>query len=94
MLVLGICVGPTRVIVLDSTVPLGIYGTVDNVPWSVAWVGSITSRAGHAITNQMETPFRAGKLSYQSGDIGFNNFEPVRAVAVVDPNVQELLSTT
>ena len=52
----AILVGPkARAVVMDSTVPLGIYGIVDNVPWSVAWVASLTSRTSHALTNYMET---------------------------------------
>ena len=95
MLVLGICVGPkSRVIVLDSTVPLGIYGTVDNVPWSVAWVGSITSRAGHAITNQMETLLSGPEnLSYQRSGMMFGSTILSQSARwrSLDPNVQELL---
>lgn len=95
MLVLGICVGPkSRVIVMDSTVPLGIYGIVDNVPWSVAWVGSITSRAGHAITNQMETLLSGPEnLSYQKSGMMFGSTILSQSARwrSLDPNVQELL---
>ncbi|MBW3245791.1 conjugal transfer protein TraG N-terminal domain-containing protein [Epibacterium sp. DP7N7-1] len=95
VLVLGICIGPkSRVIVMDSTVPLGIYGIVDNVPWSVAWVGSITSRAGHAITNQMETLLSGPEnLSYQKSGMMFGSTILSQSARwrSLDPNVQELL---
>ncbi|WP_372574725.1 conjugal transfer protein TraG N-terminal domain-containing protein [Ruegeria jejuensis] len=72
-LVLGIGVGPkAKVIVMDSTVPLGIYGIVDNVPWSVAFVGSLTSRTSDALTDTMETLLAApDDLTYQSSGMMF-----------------------
>ena len=75
MLVVGIGIGPkARIILVDSTVPLGIYGIVDNVPWSVAWVGSITSRTGSALTDQMETLLAApDDLSYQRSGMMFGS---------------------
>lgn len=49
-------VGPkARVIVMDSTYPLEIYASVDNVPWSVAWVSHITSSTSYHLTRRMET---------------------------------------
>ena len=55
-LVSALAIGPkARVVVMDSTVALGIYGTVDNVPWSVAWVSSLTTRTSSALTGTMET---------------------------------------
>lgn len=73
MLVVTIGIGPkARVIIMDSTEPLGIYGTVDNVPWSVAWVGSLTSRSGSALTERMETLLAApDDLTYQRSGMMF-----------------------
>lgn len=52
----GLGVGPkARVIIMDSTHPLEIYGAVDNVPLSVAFVASITSKTSYEITRRMET---------------------------------------
>lgn len=75
MLVVGIGIGPkARVVIMDSTVPLGIYGVVDGVPWSVAWVGSLTSRTGAAITDQMETLLAApDDLTYQKSGMMFGS---------------------
>ncbi|MCG7625923.1 conjugal transfer protein TraG N-terminal domain-containing protein [Epibacterium sp. Ofav1-8] len=75
VLVLGIGIGPkARVIIMDSTVPLGVYGAVGNVPWSVAWVGSLTSRAGAAMTDQMETLLAApDNLTYQKSGMMFGS---------------------
>ena len=61
-------VGPkARVIIIDSTFPLGIYGTVDNVPYSVAFVASTTSKVSHALTRRMEALLSTpNNLTYQS----------------------------
>ncbi|RYG89904.1 hypothetical protein EU803_14875 [Loktanella sp. IMCC34160] len=49
-------IGPkARVIVMDSTYPLEIYGAVDNVPYSVAFVASLTSETSYHLTRRMET---------------------------------------
>jgi|GEM_PF-1740859 len=49
-------VGPkARVIVMDSTYPLEIYGAVDNVPFSVAFVANLTSSTSYHLTRRMET---------------------------------------
>ena len=73
VLALGLGVGPkARVVILDSTQPLGIYGVVDNVPWSVAYVGSVTSGTGYHITRRMETLLAApNDLSYQKSGMMF-----------------------
>ena len=75
ILVSALMVGPkARTVVMDSTVPLGIYGIVDNVPWSVAWVSSLTSRTGHALTNYMETLLAPPtSVSYQSTGMLFGS---------------------
>ena len=53
--VAGLSVGPkARVMVMDSTYPLEIYGAVDNVPYSVAFVASLTSRTSYHLTRRME----------------------------------------
>ena len=39
----GLSIGAkARVVVMDTTYPLEIYGTVDNVPLSIAFVSSVT----------------------------------------------------
>lgn len=49
-------VGPkARVIVMDSTYPLEVYGAVDNVPFSVAFVANLTSSTSYHLTRRMET---------------------------------------
>lgn len=60
-------VGPkSRVIILDSTFPLEIYGAVDNVPYSVALVASMTSKTSHTLTRRMETLLATPEnLTYQ-----------------------------
>ncbi len=51
----GLSVGPkARVMVMDSTYPLEIYGAVDNVPYSVAFMASLTSRTSYHLTRRME----------------------------------------
>lgn len=59
--------GPkARVIIIDSTFPLGIYGSVDNVPYSVAFVASSTSKVSHALTRRMEALLSTpNNLTYQ-----------------------------
>lgn len=63
----GLSIGAkSRVIVMDTTYPLEIYGTVDNVPLSVAFVSSVTSSIGYHLTRRMETLLAApDDLSYQ-----------------------------
>lgn len=63
----GLSIGTkARVVVMDTTYPLEIYGTVDNVPFSVAFVSSITSSMGYHLTRRMETLLAApDDLSYQ-----------------------------
>ncbi|WP_171182431.1 conjugal transfer protein TraG N-terminal domain-containing protein, partial [Ruegeria sp. HKCCD8929] len=75
VIVLGLGVGPkARVIIMDSTQPLGIYGIVDNVPWSVAFVGSVTSSTGYQVTRTMETLLAApNDLSYQRSGMMFGS---------------------
>ncbi|MEM8970886.1 MAG: conjugal transfer protein TraG N-terminal domain-containing protein [Pseudomonadota bacterium] len=95
ILAVSIGIGPkARVIVLDSTVPLGIYGIVDNVPWSVAWVGSLTSRTSDALTSTMETLLAAPTdLTYQSSGMlfGASILSQSTRWRAVTPVVQESL---
>ncbi|WP_027255888.1 conjugal transfer protein TraG N-terminal domain-containing protein [Leisingera aquimarina] len=95
MLVVTVGLGPrARVIIMDSTVPLGIYGTVDNVPWSVAWVGSLTSRASASLTDVMETLLAApDNLTYQKSGMLFGSTILSQAARwrSVTPVVQETL---
>lgn len=95
MLVITLGIGPkARVIVMDSTVPLGIYGAVDNVPWSVAWVGSLTSRTSAALTDLMETLLSApDDLTYQTSGMLFGSTILSQAARwrSVTPVVQETL---
>ncbi|MBY6059680.1 conjugal transfer protein TraG N-terminal domain-containing protein [Leisingera daeponensis] len=95
MLVVTVGLGPrARVIIIDSTVPLGIYGTVDNVPWSVAWVGSLTSRASASLTDVMETLLAApDNLTYQKSGMLFGSTILSQAARwrSVTPVVQETL---
>ncbi|MEX0304446.1 MAG: conjugal transfer protein TraG N-terminal domain-containing protein [Leisingera sp.] len=95
ILVVTVGLGPkARVIIMDSTVPLGIYGTVDNVPWSVAWVGSLTSRASASLTDAMETLLAApDNLTYQKSGMLFGSTILSQAARwrSVTPVVQETL---
>ena len=55
-----------RVVVMDTTYPLEIYGTVDNVPLSVALVSSLPSRTSYELTRQMEALLsKPDNLTYQ-----------------------------
>lgn len=60
-------IGPkARVIVMDSTYPLEIYGSADNVPFSVAVVAHYTSSASYHLTRRMETLLSTpNNLTYQ-----------------------------
>ncbi|WP_158972277.1 conjugal transfer protein TraG N-terminal domain-containing protein [Chachezhania sediminis] len=95
MLAVGLCVGvKTKVTVMDTTVPLGVYGVVDNVPWSVALVGSLTSRAGHYLTRNMETLLAApSDLTYQKSGMmfGASILSQASTWRAVTPVMQETL---
>lgn len=69
----GLSIGAkARVVVMDTTYPLEIYGTVDNVPLSIAFVSSVTSSIGYHLTRRMETLLAApDDLSYQKHGIIF-----------------------
>ncbi|WP_299775749.1 conjugal transfer protein TraG N-terminal domain-containing protein [uncultured Tateyamaria sp.] len=95
MIIVTLGVGPkARVVIMDSTEPLGIYGTVDNVPWSVAVVGSFSSRTGYALTRQLETLLAApDDLTYQNSGMMFGATIVSQAARwrAVTPVVQESL---
>ncbi|MDV4146453.1 conjugal transfer protein TraG N-terminal domain-containing protein [Shimia sp. FJ5] len=95
LIVVAIGIGPkAKVIVMDSTEPTGIYGIVDNVPWSVAFVGSLSSRAGFSITKQMETLLAApDDLTYQRSGMMFGSTIMSQAARwrAVTPIIQENL---
>lgn len=63
----AIGVGPkAKVIVKDSTYPLEIYGAVDNVPLSVAFVAHFTTSASYHVTRRMEALLSTpDNLTYQ-----------------------------
>ncbi|AVX06021.1 protein TraG (plasmid) [Maritalea myrionectae] len=63
----GLSIGAkARVVVMDSTYPLEIYGTVDNVPFSVALVANLTTRTSYHLTNRMEALLsKPDNLTYQ-----------------------------
>jgi conjugal transfer mating pair stabilization protein TraG len=66
-------IGPkARVIVMDSTYPLEIYGTVDNVPYSVALVANLTTKTSYDLTRRMEALLSTpDNLVYQEHGILF-----------------------
>lgn len=63
----ALSVGPkARVIVMDSTYPLEIYGAVDDVPYSVALFANLTSSTSYHLTRRMETLLsQPNSLTYQ-----------------------------
>ena len=66
-------IGPkARVIIMDSTYPLEIYGTVDNVPYSVAIVANLTTKTSYDLTRRMEALLSTpDNLVYQEHGILF-----------------------
>lgn len=66
-------IGPkARVIIMDSTYPLEIYGTVDNVPYSVAMVANLTTKTSYDLTRRMEALLSTpDNLVYQEHGILF-----------------------
>lgn len=66
-------IGPkARVIVMDSTYPLEIYGTVDNVPYSVAMVANLATKTSYDLTRRMEALLSTpDNLVYQEHGILF-----------------------
>lgn len=66
-------IGPkARVIVMDSAYPLEVYGTVDNVPYSVAMVANLTTKTSYDLTRRMEALLSTpDNLVYQEHGILF-----------------------
>ena len=66
-------IGPkARVIIMDSTYPLEVYGTVDNVPYSVAMVANLTTKTSYDLTRRMEALLSTpDNLVYQEHGILF-----------------------
>lgn len=95
MLAVTIGIGPkAKVVLMDSTTPSDIYGIVDNVPWSVAFVGSLTSRTGATVTDTMETLLAApDDLTYQRSGMMFGSTIVSQAARwrAVTPVIQETL---
>ena len=88
-------VGPkARVIIMDSTYPLEIYGAVDNVPLSIAFVASLTSKTSYNITRRMETLLSTpDSLAYQENGILFGATLMAQAARwrAVTPSIQQNL---
>ncbi len=85
-------VGPkARVIIIDSTFPLGIYGTVDNVPYSVALVANVTSKTSHTLTRRMEALLATpNSLTYQKNGmiVGASLLAQAARWRAVTPTIQ------
>ena len=88
-------VGPkARVVVMDTTYPLEIYGTVDNVPFSIALVANLTTSTSYHLTRRMETLLSSpGNLVYQRHGMLFGATLMSQAARwrAVTPTVQENL---
>jgi conjugal transfer mating pair stabilization protein TraG len=69
----GLSIGAkSKVVIMDTTYPLEIYGTVDNVPFSVAFVANLTTSTSYHLTRRMEALLAApDNLSYQRHGIMF-----------------------
>lgn len=93
----GIMIGPkARVIVLDTTYPLEIYGHVDNVPFAPALVASFTTRTSYAITRRMEALLSTpDNLVYQRSGMLFGATLMAQAARwrAVTPTVQANLTS-
>ncbi|MBL1435582.1 MAG: conjugal transfer protein TraG N-terminal domain-containing protein [Rhodobacteraceae bacterium] len=91
----GLGIGPkARVIIMDSTYPLEIYGAVDNVPLSVAFVASLTSKTSYEITRRMETLLSTpDSLTYHENGILFGASLMAQAARwrAVTPSIQQNL---
>lgn len=93
----GLGVGPrARVVIMDTTYPLEIYGTVSKVPLSVAFVAHFTTTASHALTERMETLLSApDDLTYQRHGMLFGATLMSQAARwrAVTPTIANQLST-
>lgn len=84
-----------RVVIIDPTSgTIPIYGTVDNVPWSVAVLGYYTSGMSYALTSRMETLLSTpDNLSYQQSGMlfGATLLSQPSHWRAVSPQIHELL---
>lgn len=84
-----------RVVIIDpasGTIP--IYGTVDNVPWAVAFVAHLTTETSYFLTQRMETLLAApDNLSYQRSGMLFGATLLSQAAnwRAISPKIHELL---
>lgn len=97
MLIVGLAgVGiKARVVIIDPTSgTIPIYGTVDNVPWSVAVLGYYTTGISYQLTSRMETLLSTpDNLSYQQSGMLFGATLLSQAAhwRAVSPQIHELL---
>lgn len=97
MLIVGLAgVGiKARVVIIDPTSgTIPIYGTVDNVPWSVAVLGYYTTGISYQLTSRMETLLSTpDNLSYQQSGMLFGATLLSQAAhwRAVSPEIHELL---
>ena len=84
-----------RVVIIDPTAgTIPIYGTVDNVPWSIAMLGHFTSAVGYELTARMETLLSTpDNLSYQKSGMLFGATLLSQAARwrAVSPQIHELV---
>ena len=97
MLIVGLAgVGiKARVVIIDPTSgTIPIYGTVDNVPWSVAVLGYYTTGISYQLTSRMETLLSTpDNISYQQSGMLFGATLLSQAAhwRAVSPQIYELL---
>ena len=97
MLIVGLAgVGiKARVVIIDPTSgTIPIYGTVDNVPWSVAVLGYYTTGISYQLTSRMETLLSTpDNLSYQQSGMLFGATLLSQAAhwRAISPQIHELL---
>ncbi|MBT9247963.1 conjugal transfer protein TraG N-terminal domain-containing protein (plasmid) [Gemmobacter fulvus] len=84
-----------RVVIIDPTAgTIPIYGTVDNVPFAVAFLGNITSETGYHLTAQMEALLNVpGNMAYQKSGLMFGAtlLSQASRWRAVSPKMHELL---
>lgn len=85
----------SRVVIIDPTAgTIPIYGTVDNVPWSIAALGYVTSSMSYELTGQMEALLSTPtNVSYQQSGMLFGATLMSQAAnwRAVSPKIHELL---
>lgn len=84
-----------RVVIIDPTAgTIPIYGTIDNVPFAVAFLGSVTSETGYRLTQQMESLLNVpGNMAYQKSGFlfGATLLSQASRWRAVSPKMHELL---